>query len=116
MKQALFLLSAVCSLVTNVSAETVNAVTPSSVADMAVANELGAQNTYNDVIFQPSPSLHYSLPNHIVLDPTVTNVTVEPRELDLKKEAASFAQFRVHYAVYWSLFMTMLILDAAWVE
>lgn len=77
---------------------------------------LPADNQYNGIIIQPEWRADHDDPLYLVVKPDTRQLVVTAAPQEWKQEQASFAQFRQHYMVYWSLFMVMMILDAAWVE
>jgi hypothetical protein len=77
---------------------------------------LPADSRYSGIIIQPERLPIGDDPQYLVVKPDTRQLVITAAPKEWKEEQASFAQFRHHYMAYWSLFMVMMILDAAWVE
>ena len=49
-------------------------------------------------------------PRHIFLDPSTTHVHVQTADYNFDKEEQTFRAFKRRYAVFWTVFNTLLIL------
>lgn len=74
--------------------------------NLSVIPNLSSQSNYSKVILRPQNSASTEA-NHILLKENTKKVIIVAGDYDLKKEAASFAQFRRRYIVYWYLALIM---------
>lgn len=84
---------------------------------LPVLNKMDHQGAYSNVILMPDRTpANTAEGKHVVVGTEIEKIIIIPGDSDFKEEVDSFAQFRAHYAVYWSLFMVMSILKTAWAK